>query len=145
MKSAVFERAVLEARNGIREIDAEIDRLKAHRELLEVFETLSRQLLTVVPMGADPAALPGPAAKKSDPPAPPPPSTGGTLPNRESTSPREHEPPAESPSGSSPDAPAAGQPLPLDPSPSASNLYSLPSEERPASLSIDWEKLRKLI
>lgn len=53
MKYSAFEQAAAEARAGIREIDAEIDRLKAHRELLEVFETLARQVLTVLPMSSE--------------------------------------------------------------------------------------------
>jgi hypothetical protein len=54
MRHIVFEQAAAEARVGISEIDAEIDRLKARRELLEVLETISRQLLTVMPMSIGP-------------------------------------------------------------------------------------------
>ncbi len=59
MRFAVFEQAASEARAGMKEIDAEIDRLKARRELLEVLETISRQLLTVVPMNAGPVPVGG--------------------------------------------------------------------------------------
>jgi len=57
MRYTVFEQAASEARAGMKEIDAEIDRLKARRELLEVLETISRQLLTVVPMSAGPVPV----------------------------------------------------------------------------------------
>ena len=57
MRYTVFEQAASEARAGMKEIDAEIDRLKARRELLEVLETISRQLLTVVPMSAGPVPI----------------------------------------------------------------------------------------
>lgn len=57
MRYTIFEQAASEARAGMKEIDAEIDRLKARRELLEVLETISRQLLTVVPMSAGPVPI----------------------------------------------------------------------------------------
>lgn len=47
MKYSAFEQAAVEARSGLKEIDAEIDRLKAKKALLE---SLGRQLLTVLPM-----------------------------------------------------------------------------------------------
>jgi len=71
MRQSVFEQAAAEARVGIVEIDAEIDRLKARRELLEVLESMARQLLTVVPMstGPVPVAGAGKAGAASDAPA----------------------------------------------------------------------------
>lgn len=53
MKYIALEQAAGEARAGIKEIDAEIDRLEAQRELLEVFEMLVCRVLTVLPMGAE--------------------------------------------------------------------------------------------
>jgi hypothetical protein len=53
MKYTALEQAAGEARAGIKEIDAEIDRLEAQRELLEVFEMLVCRVLTVLPMSAE--------------------------------------------------------------------------------------------
>ena len=53
MRYSAFQQAAVEARAGINEIDAEIDRLKAKKELLEVLETLVRQVLAVQPVGAE--------------------------------------------------------------------------------------------
>jgi len=70
MKSGVFEQAAMEARAGKKEIDAEINRLKARRELLEVLETLVRHVLAVVSMSTEaiPAAGSDNADTKSDVP-----------------------------------------------------------------------------
>jgi hypothetical protein len=62
MKYTVLEQAAAEARAGMKEIDAEIDRLKARRELLEVMETVVRQLLTVAPASSE--AIPGTEGNK---------------------------------------------------------------------------------
>jgi hypothetical protein len=56
MKYRLIEQAADEARAGIEELDAEIDRLSARRELLQVLEALVHQALTVLPTSAD--ALP---------------------------------------------------------------------------------------
>lgn len=50
MKSGAFEQAAIEACAGKREIDAEINRLKVRRDLLELLETLVRNLLVVLSM-----------------------------------------------------------------------------------------------
>ncbi|HTV83452.1 MAG TPA: hypothetical protein VME18_12435 [Acidobacteriaceae bacterium] len=62
MKYTVLEQAAVEARAGMKEIDAEIDRLKARRELLEVMETVVRQLLAVAPVSSE--AIPGTGSNK---------------------------------------------------------------------------------
>lgn len=46
MKYSAFEQAAVEASTGVKEIDAEMERLKAKRELLE---SLLHQLLSVLP------------------------------------------------------------------------------------------------
>jgi hypothetical protein len=53
MRSSVLQQAAAEARTGMREIDAEIDRLTAKRELLELLESTAREVLTVRPMSQD--------------------------------------------------------------------------------------------
>ncbi len=47
MNYSTFEQAAVEARTALKEIDAEIERLKAKKDLLA---TLGRQLLSVLPM-----------------------------------------------------------------------------------------------
>lgn len=56
MKYRLIEQAADEARAGIEELDAEIDRLSARRELLQILDALVHQALTVLPMSAE--ALP---------------------------------------------------------------------------------------
>lgn len=53
MKSLVFEQAAIEASAGKTEIDAEINRLKARRELLKVLDTLVRHVLAVASMSTE--------------------------------------------------------------------------------------------
>jgi hypothetical protein len=53
MKYRLIEQAADEARAGIEELDAEIDRLSARRELLQVLDALVYQALTVLPMNAE--------------------------------------------------------------------------------------------
>jgi len=69
MRCGVFEQAASEARTARKEIDAEIDRLQAHRELLEVLETVVRQVLAFVSVStvAVPAARAAHAATGPDP------------------------------------------------------------------------------
>ncbi len=47
MKYSTFEQAAIEANIGVKEIDAEIERLKARRDVLE---TLMRQISMALPM-----------------------------------------------------------------------------------------------
>jgi hypothetical protein len=84
MRYSVFEQAAAEARGGINEIDTEIDRLKARRELLEVLESIARQLLTVVPMTAGPVPVSGStrAGAVSDAPVDEQPPMASGLPER---------------------------------------------------------------
>lgn len=49
MKYSAFEQAALEASAGLREIDAEIERLKAKKEALELLQASARQLLASEP------------------------------------------------------------------------------------------------
>lgn len=58
MRSIVFEQAVVEASAGKKAIDAEIDRLKARRALLEAVETLVRHVLAVISMGTEAISTP---------------------------------------------------------------------------------------
>lgn len=53
MKYSAFEQAAVEASTGVKEIDAEIERLRAKRELLT---TLMHQLLAVLPTKNDSAS-----------------------------------------------------------------------------------------
>lgn len=49
MKYSAFEQAALEASAGLKEIDAEIERLKAKREMLELLERSARHILAAEP------------------------------------------------------------------------------------------------
>jgi hypothetical protein len=53
MRFSVFKQVAAEARTGMKEIDAEIDRLTAKRELLELLESTAREVLTLAPMPED--------------------------------------------------------------------------------------------
>lgn len=67
MKYTAFEQAAVEASTGVKEIDAEIERLKTKRELLQ---TLVHQLLTVLPYGSDANSSETPARLSNNSPAP---------------------------------------------------------------------------
>ena len=90
MKYSAFEQAAVEASAGIKEIDAEIDKLRARKELLEVLETLVHQLLSVLPRNA--AAVP--VGKAFDASVAEQPSFVSSAPEEESDSPRNEEWPA---------------------------------------------------
>lgn len=57
MKPSAFELAAIEARDGVKDIDAELERLNARKQALEakreLLESLARQLLAVAPTGAE--------------------------------------------------------------------------------------------
>jgi hypothetical protein len=112
MKHSVFEQAGIEARVGIKEIDAMIDRLKAQRELLEVFDSVVRQVLTVVPMDTEPipVAAPEKAPATPDPPAVQQPSVADALPEARSGSVRMDEWPGDAHDESTPDTAATEPP-----------------------------------
>ncbi|HTX41494.1 MAG TPA: hypothetical protein VMD25_06675 [Acidobacteriaceae bacterium] len=105
MKYSVFEQAGVEARAGIKEIDATIDRLKAQRELLEVLESVVRQVLTVVPMSTEviPARAIETVAVVPDAPAAEQPPVAAAPPEGRSGALRMDEWPAGSPSRTPPD------------------------------------------
>ena len=135
MKYRVFEQAAAEARAEIQELDAEIDRLKAKRELLQVAEALLRQVLAAVPMSTD--ALP------ADEAPPPDPRAGEAIaepPAREEALPELDPGPLQRDEwlGSEPDYATAAAP-PVVPSSSADMLpdhlvVSLQTEEMPSAL-----------
>lgn len=60
MNPSAFELAALEARDAVKDIDAEIERLSARKQSLEakkeVLESLARQLLAVLPTNAEASA-----------------------------------------------------------------------------------------
>lgn len=96
MKYSAFEQAAVEASAGIKEIDAEIDKLRARKELLEVLETLVHQLLTVLPRnaGAIPAGGSRPSGSAPDAPVPERSSFANELAEHKSDAPRNEEWPA---------------------------------------------------
>lgn len=50
MKYSAFEQAALEAKAGLQEIDAQIERLQAKRDMLEMLQRSARQLLAEEPI-----------------------------------------------------------------------------------------------
>lgn len=146
MKYSAFEQAAAEARAGIREIDAEIDRLKAHRELLEVFDTLARQVLTVLPMSSETTpSRPGaaPVGKFGAPGAGQPAHADG-VPMGGSESLRREEQPPESPIQETSAASEARQ-IPRADSPSQEEPRPIRSEGWPTSSRLDLPGIRKLV
>jgi hypothetical protein len=61
LRYSTFEQAAVEASSGVKEIDGEIQRLKAKRDLLD---TLARQLMAVLPALAE--ALPADTGNHAD-------------------------------------------------------------------------------
>ncbi len=120
MKYSVFEQAGIEARAGIKVIDAAIDRLRAQRELLEVLESVVRQVLTVVPMSTEeiPAREPSAPAALPDAPAAEQAAVAGGLPEDALGAMRMDEWPADSPARDTPDTAAS------EPPPSLADLIS---------------------
>lgn len=76
MKYSTFEQAAVEASSGLREIDSEIERLKAKRVLLD---TLVRQLSAVLPMITE--ATPADDTNKAGAPAAEQPSFTDVVPD----------------------------------------------------------------
>jgi hypothetical protein len=116
MKYRVFEQAAAEARAGIQELDAEIDRLWARRELLQVLEALVHQVLAVVPMSTE--AIPAEAAhnrgRQPEIAVVEQPFCGDSLPEGYSEPLQREESPTAHPAVATADMPRAGQPSVAD-------------------------------
>jgi len=88
MKYSAFEQAALEASAGLKEIDAEIERLKAKKEALELLQASARQLLATEPLKIE--AFPANEGNRSSlvayEPAVEPPSFASPVPERSSSS-----------------------------------------------------------
>ncbi|HTV16086.1 MAG TPA: hypothetical protein VME68_15300 [Acidobacteriaceae bacterium] len=147
MKYSTFEQAASEASAGVREIDAEINRLMAKRDLLE---TLANQLLTVLPQLAE--AAPRLTSGESQVATMPDPSAAQqtTYPN-ETAEPHSYSSqsqewsgaPAESPAPET--EPAAAEQSSYMDSLTPSKPYSLRNGGWPASAPVDQRGLRQLI
>jgi hypothetical protein len=145
MKYSAFEQAAAEASSGVNEIDAEINRLMAKRDVLE---KLVHQLLAVLPGSteANPAADGGSEAGAiPDDRAARQPSFADGAAERESYS-SEEEGPAHYAAGTAPepDAPQTEQPSYADLM-SQGKPYSLRNEGWPASSAVDQRGLRRLL
>jgi hypothetical protein len=143
MRYSAFEQAAVEASAGVKEIDAEIKRLKVKRDLLE---TLVHQLLTVLPASTEavPADGGNRAGTTPDNPAAEQPSFANGVAEAKSDSSGQEEWPTESASGTPPDAPADEQPSYTDLL-SQNKPYSLRNEGWPASSPVDQRGIRQLL
>lgn len=129
MNYSAFEQAAVEASTGVKEIDAEMERLAAKREVLR---TLVHNLLAVLPANTE--AIPAPAACQAGPalhaPEPEEPSFASRLPQSEPSSFRRegwpHAPVVEQP------ALAASEPESEPSSPAQEEWSQAPAEEQPA-------------
>jgi hypothetical protein len=143
MKYSAFAEAAVEATAGMKEIDAEIERLTAKRDVLEA---LAHQLLMIVPEHAaanrgdegDHAGMtPGyPAAEQ--------PSYANGAAEDHSYSAQHGEWQASSAGATTQDAPAAEQPLSADYL-SQAKPYSLRTDGWPASSAVDQRGIRNLL
>ena len=147
MKYSTFEQAAAEASAGVQEIDSEINRLMAKRDLLE---TLAHQLLTALPKLAEatPRLTSGESqgAAMVDPPAAQQPSYAheAAEPNSYSTQPEEWSTsPAASPAPET-EAAATEQPSYMD-ALTPNKPYSLRNGGWPSSAPVDQRGLRQLI
>lgn len=143
MKYSTFEQAAIEASTGLREIDAEIERLKAKKDLLE---PLVRQLSAVLPMitEAVPADNANKAATAAAAPSADQPSSADGLPEGEPDSLRKAGWLGQSPAGSTADAPAAEQPY-LAGGLSEAKPYSLRNDGWPTGPANGQRGIRELL
>jgi hypothetical protein len=76
MRYSAFEQAAAEATIGVREIENQLGQLKSQLDQLtakrDLLETLSHQLLTLRPNGADASSHEAPRETAAEPPAPEP-------------------------------------------------------------------------
>jgi hypothetical protein len=144
MKYNTFEEAAAEASAGVKEIDAEINRLMAKRDLLE---TLAQQLLAVLPSINDAIPASGnKAAAMPDNPADQQPSFADGAAEVKSYSTGQEEWPAYSAAGAEPEpnAPETEQ-LTYADALAQNKPYSLRNEGWPASSAVDQRGLRQLL
>jgi hypothetical protein len=145
MKYSAFAEAAAEATAGLKEIDAEINRLMAQRDLLE---TLVHQLSSVLP--ADTRAIPADTGSRAgtlpDNPAEEHLSYANGVSEDRSYSNQQEEWPTHSGDGTAPetDAPAAEQASYTD-LVAQSKPYSLRNEGWPATSPVDQRGLRRLL
>jgi hypothetical protein len=145
MKYSAFEGAAAEASAGVKEIDAEINRLLAKRDLLE---RLAHQLLSVLASSTEaiPADGDDKAGAMPDDPAAQQPSYSNGVAEAKFNSIGQEEWPASSVAGSAsePDEAATEQPSYSDHL-TQSKPYSLRNEGWPASSAVDQRGLRQLL
>jgi hypothetical protein len=145
MNYSAFAEAAAEATAGLKEIDAEINRLMAQRDLLE---SLAHQLQSVVP--ADTRALPADVSSRTGARSDYPAEEHSSYTNGEadggSYAHQQEQWSTHSADGTAqePDAHAAEQPSYTE-SGSQSKPYSLRSDGWPASSAVDQRGLRKLL
>ncbi len=142
MKYSTFEEAAVEASIGLREVDAEIERLTAKRKLLG---TLVQQLSAVLPLCAEEPSADESTAHNADADEPAAePVLRNALPETKPSSLREDGWPSHASVATAAVAPAAEQ------APSANGLadakaYSLRSEGWPASAPAEQRGIRELL
>lgn len=147
MKHSAFEEAAIEASIGLREVDAEIERLTAKKELLG---TLVRQLSAILPMCADDSpADPATKPDTADASAAAQPAVAEALPETKPLSLRNDAWPTHPPAATSPAATAAVAPSPEQPSfansLSEARPYSLRSDGWPNSSQTEQRGIRELL
>lgn len=138
MRYSTFEEAAVEASTGVKEIDAEIERLMAKRDALD---TLVRQLSAVLPMIAD-AGSAGKSGSASETPAEPFSRAEGLAEARPYPV-RKEEWPSYAPAGAETEAPAAMEQPSFTDLLSQGNSYSLRHEGWPASSPSDQRGIRE--
>ena len=143
MRYSAFEQAAVEASAGVKEIDAEMSRLKVKRELLQ---TLVHQLLSVLPANTEPIPADGGnrAGTAPDHPVAEQPSYANGMGEGQPYSNGQEEAPASSAAGTAPDASAAEQPSYADLL-AQGKPYSLRNEGWPSSSSVDQRGIRQLL